>query len=150
MHPHTFLSQVAGPVVLGNDGRLLDFADEDGINLVVQSGPGFLAVRPPGPTGPLDLWEHCEQGQTPLSRAVSNRHEGVVSIVPPRDDISSAKTDEWSEPLLGLSAEHRSEATASALPQRNDINPDKANKPSPTPFFRALKNLYKRAPKQLR
>ena len=36
----------------------LDFADEDGIFSAVPSGPGVLAVRPPGPVGPLDRWEH--------------------------------------------------------------------------------------------
>ena len=60
-----------------------------------------------------------------------------MSIVPARDDISSAKTDEWSEPPPGLTAEDRYEATVSTLPERNDISPDKANERSPKRFFQA-------------
>jgi len=32
--------------------------DGDGTFSAVPSGPGVLAVRPPGPVGPLDGWEH--------------------------------------------------------------------------------------------
>jgi len=36
----------------------LDFEDENDIPFAVQSGPGLLTVRPPGPVGPPERWEH--------------------------------------------------------------------------------------------
>lgn len=75
---------------------------------------------------------------------------GMKGILPARDDISSHKTDGWSETPLRLAADDWYEGIANTLPERNDINPDTANHRSPTPFFQALKNLNKRAPKQLR
>ena len=51
------LRQPAVPVVFAHNGSL-GFSDGDGLFFAVPSRPGLLAVRPPGPTGALDGWEH--------------------------------------------------------------------------------------------
>ena len=55
----------------------LDSADEDGTFSAVPSGPGVLAVRPPGPAGPPDRWEHWSE---PVTREKTNAIVGATRI----------------------------------------------------------------------
>ena len=82
----------------------------------------------------------CEQGQTPLSWAAENGHEGIVRLLLGRKDVNPDSLSKSGQTPLSLAAEHGHEGIVKLLLEREDVNPDSSCVTGRTPLLFAAQN----------
>ena len=82
-----------------------------------------------------------KSGQTPLSWAAGNGHEGTVKLLLGRKDVNPDIPDTWDgQTPLSWAAENGHEGVVKLLLGRKDVNPNSLNKSGRTPLSWAAKN----------
>ena len=88
-------------------------------------------------------------GQTPLSRAAENGHDGAVKLLLEREDVSPNKPDDRGRTPLSLAAGNGHGGVVKLLLERDDVSPDRPDNGGQTPLSRAAENGHDGAVKLL-
>lgn len=88
--------------------------------------------------------DHVDQfGQSPLSRAARNGHEGVAKMLLEQNNINPETVDtEYGQEVLLGTAKSKEERILKTLLERTDINPHKADQRNGTLLWFAARNRH--------
>jgi len=91
-------------------------------------------------SGKWDVQATDFNGNTAIAWAARRGHEGVVSVLLERRDLSPDKADRWSQTPLSWAAENGHEGVVGMLLKRGDVNPNTADEHGRTPLSGAAVN----------
>ena len=88
----------------------------------------------------VNLDSLSESGQTPLSWAAENGHEGIVKLLLGRKEVNSDSSSKYGRTPLSLAAENGHEGIVKLLLGRKEVNPDSSSESGRTPLSWVAEN----------